>query len=282
MSKGPQLHQFKATVPEESAGKDADTTNQQDLSEDVEVSGNDDGKVEDDSHSIQDADETEPMNDDKDEHSDEEDGDDDGGVEDQKEDEHAEQQDEEEAQEDTSGTSVLPLSKVKKIFKTDPEHLGASEAAVFTTAVATELFIQYFTEQASLIARSEKRKKLQYKDFSAAVASIEQLQFLNDTVPQTHNLKGLVEKNKVKYNKNGVLEKGQRTLQFGSKKATTTTAANHKTNPDEESDADDFGDINDANINTDIDSDDDNMGKDTDNEPEAEQHDHDHDVIMAG
>lgn len=133
---------------------------------------------------------------------------------------------EEDEEEESSGTSVLPLSKIKKIFKTDPEHVSASEAAVFSTAIATELFIQYFTEQASLIARSEKRKKLQYKDFSSAVTNIEQLNFLSDTVPKTVNLKKLVDQNKVNYstkNKQQPLSKGQQTLSLGSTKKTATT-----------------------------------------------------------
>jgi histone H3/H4 len=171
-------------------------------------------------------------------------------------------EDDEEGEEGASGTSVLPLSRIKKIFKTDPEHLGASEAAVFTTAVATELFVQYFAEQASLIARSDKRKKLQYKDFSAAVANIEQLHFLTDTVPPTHNLKGLVEKNKVKYAKeSAALEKGQQTLQLGKKTAKGTDEG-------EESDSQDLGDINDAEVVTDNDSD------------EGTRLETDHDVIM--
>lgn len=191
----------------------------------------------------------------------------------EQEEHHDEEDGEEEVEEDTSGTSVLPLSKVKKIFKVDPEHLGASEAAVFTTAVATELFIQFFTEQASLIARSDKRKKLQYKDFSAAVMNIEQLQFLTDTVPQTHNLQGLVAKNKVKYNKDVTLEKGQQTLSMGK-----------KTNDwMDESDGEDLGDIDDAHLNTDNDTDEDE--NDNQNESGAqneieERLDSDHDVIM--
>lgn len=134
----------------------------------------------------------------------------------------------EEEGEESSGTSVLPLTKIKKIFKTDPEHVSASEAAVFSTAIATELFIQYFTEQASLIARSEKRKKLQYKDFSSAVTNIEQLNFLSDTVPKTVNLKKLVDQNKVNYSSSKQqqpLSKGQQTLnlgQTGQKKTTHT------------------------------------------------------------
>ncbi|CCH40984.1 Transcriptional activator hap5 [Wickerhamomyces ciferrii] len=137
-----------------------------------------------------------------------------------------------EEEEESSGTTVLQLSKIKKIFKTDPEHVSASEAAVFSTAIATELFIQYFTEQASLIARSEKRKKLQYKDFSSAVSNIEQLNFLSDTVPKTANLKKLVDQNKVNYSSKTPLEKGQQTLVFGGNKQKDQDS--RKTSIDEE------------------------------------------------
>lgn len=42
-----------------------------------------------------------------------------------------------------------------------------------------EMFVQYFTEQALLRARLEKRKRMHYNDFAEAVSSIDQLQFLN-------------------------------------------------------------------------------------------------------
>jgi DNA polymerase epsilon subunit 4 len=144
-------------------------------------------------------------------------------------------------EEGASGTSVLPLSKIKKIFKTDPEHISASEAAIFTTAIATELFIQYFTEQASLIARSEKRKKLQYKDFSAAVSNIEQLYFLGDTVPKTYNLKKLVEQEKVRYNSDPSakpLEKGQATLSFGKRGKASAKKVEEEDLPESDDDQD--------------------------------------------
>lgn len=131
-----------------------------------------------------------------------------------------------EEEEEQSGTTVLQLSKIKKIFKTDPEHISASEAAVFTTAVATELFIQYLTEQAALVARSEKRKTVQYKDFSAVVSNLDNLNFLGDLVPKTFSLQKLVEEERVRLPKktNGdnteepkSPHKGQKTLNFSRK-----------------------------------------------------------------
>ncbi|OBA22474.1 histone-fold-containing protein [Metschnikowia bicuspidata var. bicuspidata NRRL YB-4993] len=89
----------------------------------------------------------------------------------------------------------LPLSKIKKIFKMDPEFAGASASAVYATGAATELFVQYLVEQASMNAKSEKRKKIQYRDLSATVSSQESLHFLSDTIPKTQTVeKALKEK----------------------------------------------------------------------------------------
>lgn len=101
------------------------------------------------------------------------------------------------ATEDDSYSLSLPLSKVKRIFKMDPEYKGASQLAVYATGVATELFIQYLTEQALANTKLEKRKKLVYKDLSNAVSSHDTLYFLNDTVPKTIPL-SLVLKEKAK------------------------------------------------------------------------------------
>lgn len=79
----------------------------------------------------------------------------------------------------------LPLSKIKKIFKMDPDYFSASQGAVFATGAATELFVQYFMEHASMNAKMEKRKKIQYKDLSTAVSNQDALQFLSDTIPKT-------------------------------------------------------------------------------------------------
>jgi len=203
----------------------------------------------------------------------------------------AEEAQEEEENQESSGTSVLPLSKIKKIFKTDPEHVSASEAAVFSTAIATELFIQYFTEQASLIARSEKRKKLQYKDFSTAVSNIEQLHFLGDTVPKTVNLKKLVDNNKVNYSSKP-LEKGQKTLNFGGSKPSEKKNNDEDDLPDsdpeeiDENDNDEDG-VEEAGGNEDDDNDaaegtgdEENNTEDEGEAPQASV-DQDKDVIMT-
>lgn len=108
--------------------------------------------------------------------------------------------DDDEEEEEEEESLSLPLSKIKKIFKMDPDYLAASQSAVYATGLATELFIQYFTEQSLVLAKMDKRKKLQYKDFSNAVASQDSLNFLSDTVPKTQPIGELINSKKVNVN----------------------------------------------------------------------------------
>lgn len=102
--------------------------------------------------------------------------------------ENGEALDDEAMEEVDESVMSLPLSKIKRIFKMDPEYFGLSASAVYATGVATELFVQYLTEHASLLAKMERRKKIQYKDFSNAVSSQDALYFLNDTIPKTQTV----------------------------------------------------------------------------------------------
>ena len=86
-----------------------------------------------------------------------------------------------------SGTTQLPLSRVKKIIAIDPELAACSNPGAFLIAQATELFIAHLASSAHTVVRSERklRKVIQYKDLAAAVARNENLEFLSDVVPQT-------------------------------------------------------------------------------------------------
>lgn len=91
----------------------------------------------------------------------------------------------------------LPLSKIKRIFKMDPDYIGSSASAVYATGVATELFVQYLVEHASMLAKMEKRKKIQYKDFSNAVSTQDALYFLSDTIPKTQTVGQAIKERKI-------------------------------------------------------------------------------------
>ncbi|MCP8718034.1 MAG: NFYB/HAP3 family transcription factor subunit [Asgard group archaeon] len=114
--------------------------------------------------------------------------------------EKASQQDKSESnneQDESQSNLTLPIARIKRIFKLDPDYAGASASAVYTAGLATELFVQYFVEQASLLAKMDKRKKIQYKDFANAVSAHDSLNFLSDTVPKTHPIGELVQQKKV-------------------------------------------------------------------------------------
>lgn len=91
----------------------------------------------------------------------------------------------------------LPLSKIKRIFKMDADYNSASASAVYATGVATELFVQYLVEHASMLAKMDKRKKLQYKDFSNAVNAHDALYFLADTIPKTQAVEDALRQRKI-------------------------------------------------------------------------------------
>ncbi|RPA88067.1 histone-fold-containing protein [Ascobolus immersus RN42] len=94
------------------------------------------------------------------------------------------------------GYSVMPLGRVKKIIKLDDDVKACSNAAAFVVAGATELFVKYLAAHGMKGAKQDKRKTLQYRDLSNAVARNDSLEFLSDIVPQTLPYKKIVEKRK--------------------------------------------------------------------------------------
>lgn len=160
---------------------------------------------------------------------------------------------EEEEEEDDTGATVLPVSKLKKILKIDPNYTVTSELAVFVIAKLTELFIKHLAMKAHLNATTEKRKTVQYKDFSLAVALNEDLKFLKRMVPQTTSVRKLVAKDAIKYSKTASalkstakskpkapekgkigLEKGQQTLNFKKLKTNSEKAVERAESVDSE------------------------------------------------
>lgn len=95
-----------------------------------------------------------------------------------------------------TGTSSLPLARVKKIIATDEDLVQCSNSAAFAISVATEIFIRYLTEQAHNVVKAERkpRRNVQYKDLANAVARIDNLDFLADVIPKTTTYKQFKEK----------------------------------------------------------------------------------------
>lgn len=74
-----------------------------------------------------------------------------------------------------------------------------SNAASFVITLATEMFVQYLTEQGHNVVKSERkpRRNIQYKDLSTAIARQDNLEFLVDVVPKTVPYKEVKEKKSI-------------------------------------------------------------------------------------
>ncbi|QSZ34246.1 hypothetical protein DSL72_005836 [Monilinia vaccinii-corymbosi] len=92
---------------------------------------------------------------------------------------------------EATGTTQLPLSRIKKIIGTDQDINMCSNNAAFVITLATEMFIQYLAESGHNVVKSERkpRRNIQYRDLSSAVSHVDNLEFLSDIVPRTVPLK---------------------------------------------------------------------------------------------
>lgn len=79
----------------------------------------------------------------------------------------------------------IPLARVKRVMKEDPEVMAVSVAAVKHMASAVQLFVGHFTEQALLAARAEGRTRVAYRDFAQVANSSEEMAFLGPLLPNT-------------------------------------------------------------------------------------------------
>ncbi|EAU31878.1 conserved hypothetical protein [Aspergillus terreus NIH2624] len=133
-----------------------------------------------------------------------------------------------------TGQSALPISRIKKIIQLDEDIVQCSSNATFVIAIATEMFIQYLTEQGHNVVKSERkpRKTIQYKDLAAAVSRIDNLEFLADVIPKTTTYKQFKEKRAKEVSKEAEVEKGQRTLNgIVPNKGETNGALEHGESP---------------------------------------------------
>lgn len=108
----------------------------------------------------------------------------------------------------------LPLSKIKRIARADPDYIITANAAVVATSFATELFVQALVEDALAMAqlnnknKNSKQARLAYNNLVESVQRREEFQFLEDVIPKERpeSLSG----KKVKANS----EDDQKTLPF--------------------------------------------------------------------
>jgi DNA polymerase epsilon subunit 4 len=88
--------------------------------------------------------------------------------------------------EKSKGTTIFPLTRVKRIIKADKDLDIMSSEATFLIAVATEYFIKHFMEEGYTKARLERRRIVNYKDLANVVARSEEFEFLRGEFESPH------------------------------------------------------------------------------------------------
>ncbi|KAK3806743.1 MAG: CONSTANS interacting protein 2b [Benniella sp.] len=83
----------------------------------------------------------------------------------------------------------LPLARIKKVMKSDPEVKMISAEAPILFSKACEIFICEITRRAWLHAEESKRRTLQKSDVASAVSRSDQFDFLIDIVPREESPK---------------------------------------------------------------------------------------------
>ncbi|CAD6563819.1 MAG: hypothetical protein TREMPRED_001391 [Tremellales sp. Tagirdzhanova-0007] len=96
------------------------------------------------------------------------------------------------------GTTIFPISRIKRIIKADEELDMMTGEACFMVAVAAEYFIKHFMEEGYTKARLEKRRIVNYKDMAAVVARSEEFDFLRDVIPSPIPMSEALERRKQK------------------------------------------------------------------------------------
>lgn len=85
----------------------------------------------------------------------------------------------------------LPLARIKKVMKSDPDVKMIAADAPVLFCKACEIFIAEVTARAFVIADSNKRRTLSRADIAKALAKSDQFDFLIDIVPREEGLTGL-------------------------------------------------------------------------------------------
>ncbi|XP_025914301.1 chromatin accessibility complex protein 1 [Apteryx mantelli] len=78
----------------------------------------------------------------------------------------------------------LPLSRIRVIMKSSPEVSSINQDALFLTAKATELFVQYLATYSYKHGRGKEKSALTYSDLSHTAEECETFQFLADILPK--------------------------------------------------------------------------------------------------
>uniref|UniRef100_A0A8V0XVG9 Chromatin accessibility complex protein 1 n=1 Tax=Gallus gallus TaxID=9031 RepID=A0A8V0XVG9_CHICK len=86
----------------------------------------------------------------------------------------------------------LPLSRIRVIMKSSPEVSSINQDALFLTAKATELFVQYLASYSYKHGRGKEKNALTYSDLSHTAEECETFQFLAGISPVLQNYTRLI------------------------------------------------------------------------------------------
>ncbi|KAJ7499934.1 histone-fold-containing protein [Mycena latifolia] len=86
----------------------------------------------------------------------------------------------------------LPLARIKKVMKSDPDVKMIAADAPILFCKACEIFIAEITARAFIIADSNKRRTLSRADIAKALTKSDQFDFLIDIVPREEPFAGAV------------------------------------------------------------------------------------------
>lgn len=84
----------------------------------------------------------------------------------------------------------LPLARIKKVMKADPEVKMISAEAPILFAKGCDIFITELTMRAWIHAEENKRRTLQRSDIASALAKSDMFDFLIDIVPREEATQG--------------------------------------------------------------------------------------------
>jgi len=76
--------------------------------------------------------------------------------------------------------SQLPISKIKRIMKMDPETKLIQNDSVLLVAFAAELFIKALSTASARVAVKNKRKTIKKEDIETCVRNLDYFEFLED------------------------------------------------------------------------------------------------------
>lgn len=85
----------------------------------------------------------------------------------------------------------LPLARIKKVMKSDPDVKMIAADAPILFCKACEIFISEITARAFIIADSNKRRTLSRSDIAKALSKSDQFDFLIDIVPREEGVMGV-------------------------------------------------------------------------------------------